>query len=431
MRPAPEIPQGFANAGPDMDATTTPDPPSRDWQNVLFGGRGMLVMLGLAGLAAWHGFDVAVFLAGTVLTLSLLARVWSRAALARLVHGRRLASRRAFPDETIECAVHLENRKLLPLAWVNASERLPAALAPSPEDLPPGLSWANGHLSVDTSLLWYQRASWRYALRCRRRGYYAVGPATVTSADIFGLFARSRRVPGVEYLAVFPRIHPLAELGLPPMSPLGEMRARNPLFHDPVRIRGLRDYTPEVPFRHIHWKASARAGRLQAKVFEPTSSTQVLVLLDATAFAGAGDARDEDGFELAVSVAASLAWHATEQRCPTGLGANTRLAGDGPSALVPVAAGLDHLADILETLARVRSPTIPFATLLDAVRPTITSGTTLAVVTGRLGAGPEATLADLNARGFPVTVFLVGDRPAGDTELVCRRVRRPADLAWA
>lgn len=411
-----------------MDATT-PESSSRDWQNLLFGGKGMLVMLGLTGLAAWNGFDVAVFLAGTVLTLSLLARVWSRAALARVVHGRRLGARRAFPDDTVECAVHLENRKLLPLVWINASERLPAALAPDPEDLPPGLSWTKGHLSVDTSLLWYQRASWRYALRCRRRGYYAIGPATVTSSDVFGLFARSRRIPGIEYLAVFPRIYPLAELGLPPMSPLGEMRAPNPLFHDPVRIRGLRDYTPEVPFRHIHWKASARAGRLQAKVFEPTSNTQVLVLLDATAFAGSGEAYDEEGFELAVSVAASLAWHAAEQRCPAGLAANTRLAGDGPSALVPIAAGLDHLSDILETLARVRPPTIPFSAFLDTVRPRIASGTTLAVVAGRLDTGTEAILAELNARGFSVTVFVIGDRPIGETELTCRRVKRAADLA--
>lgn len=411
-----------------MDATT-PESPPREWGGILFGRGGMLTMLGLAGLAAWYGFDVAVFLAGTVLTLSLLARAWSRVALARLVYGRRLAARRAFPDEAVECAVHLDNRKLLPLVWVHASERLPAALAPDPEDLPPGLSWKNGHLSVDTSLLWYQRASWRYSLRCRRRGYYAVGPATVTSADIFGLFTRSRRAPGIEYLAVFPRIYPLADLGLPPMSPLGDMRARNPLFHDPVRIRGLRDYTPEVPFRHIHWKASARAGQLQAKVFEPTSTTQVLILLDGAAFSS-GEAHDEGGFELAVSVAASLAWHVVEQQCPIGLCANTRLAGDGPSALVQPASGLDHLAEVLETLAKVRPQTIPFAKLLETIRPTIASGTTLGVVTGALSASVEATLADLHAHGFPVTVFVIGERPIGETALICRRVRRPADLAW-
>jgi len=413
-----------------MDATTTNAPP-KEWGGILFGRGGMLTMLGLAGLAAWHGFHVAVFLAGTVLTLSVLARAWSRAALARLVYARRLSARRAFPDETVDCTVHLDNRKILPLVWVHASERLPAALAPDPQDLPPGLSWSNGHLSVETSLLWYQRASWRYALRCRRRGYYAVGPATVTSADIFGLFARSRRAPGIEHLAVFPRIYPLAELGLPSMSPLGEMRASNPLFHDPVRIRGLRDYTPEVPFRHIHWKASARTGQLQAKVFEPTSTTQVMILLDGAAFTGSDGTHDEAGFELAISAAASLAWDVVEQRCPAGLCANTRLAGDGPSALVQPASGLDHLADILETLARARPQTVPFAALLEAIRPTIAAGTTLAVVTGGLRGEVEAILGDLHAQAFPVTVFLIGDAPADDTALPCRRVRRPADLTLA
>ena len=92
-----------------MDATTTESPP-KEWGGILFGRAGMLTMLGLAGLAAWYGFDVAVFLAGTGLTLSVLARAWSRAALARLVYARRLTARRAFPDETVDCTVHLDNQ---------------------------------------------------------------------------------------------------------------------------------------------------------------------------------------------------------------------------------------------------------------------------------------------------------------------------------
>jgi hypothetical protein len=68
--------------------------------------------------------------------------------------------------------------------------------------------------------------------------------------------------------------------------------------------------------------------------------------------------------------------------------------------------------------------------LLDTIRPTIASGTTLAVVTGTMSVDVEATLDDLHARGFPVTVIVVGDRPTGETTLTCRRVRRPADLTW-
>lgn len=412
-----------------MDATTA-EPQSKDWGGPLFGRKGILAMLGLAGLAAWYGLGIAVFLAGTVVSLSLLAHAWSRAALARLAYGRRLTARRAFPDDVIECAIELDNRKLLPLVWVHAAEQVPDALAPDPADLPPGITWTQGELAVDTSLLWYQRASWRYGLRCRRRGYYAFGPATVTSADVFGLFARTRKAAGIVRVAVFPHIHPLADLGLPAAAPLGEVKAPNPLFQDPVRIRGLRDYTPEVPFRHIHWKASARTGALQAKVFEPTSTTQVLVVVDAAGFV-AGETFDEAGFELALSVAASVGWHAAEEGCGVGLCTNTRLAGGGPWALIKPAAGLDHLGDVLETLARAVPRVTPFDQVLDALRPEIAAGTTLIVVAGGLRPEVEATLAELHGEGFPVSVLIVGDGPTGDTALPCRRVRRPADLALA
>lgn len=412
-----------------MDATTTDGPPPGEIGGILFGRIGMLAMLGIAGLAAWFGFGIVVFLAGTLLTLGVVARIWSRAALARLRHRRRMKTLRAFPGDPVECTVELDNRKILPLVWVNASERLPASIAPDPATLPAGIAWRAGHLSVDTSLLWYQRASWRYTLLCRRRGCYAVGPASLSSADVFGLFSRSRQGSGIEHLIVYPRIHPLADLGLPTASPLGETRARNPLFHDPIRVRGLRDYTPEVPFRHIHWKASARSDQFQAKVFEPTATMQVLLMLDATAFVGPNDRFDEEGFELAISTVASLAWHFTEQHCPVGLCANTALVGGGTSAAVPPASGLDHLADLLEALARALPVTRPFASLLDDMRPRIAAGTTLAVATG--GLTPQATslLADLHGRGFPTTVLVIGDAPIDAAGLSCRRVRRPADLA--
>ena len=44
---------------------------------------------------------------------------------------------------------------------------------------------------------------------------------------------------------------------------------------DPLRTVGVRDYHPEDSFRHLHWKATARAQQLQVRVFEPTTVTQL------------------------------------------------------------------------------------------------------------------------------------------------------------
>lgn len=415
-----------------MEPTTTGatgHEPTGAGGNLLFSRYGALGMLGLAGVAAWQGFGLPVFLAGVVLALTAVTRGWSRLALMRLDYASRLDTVRAFPGERVECRAELDNRKLLPLVWVNVSEPVADAIAPDPETLPPGMTLADGRIGVDTSLMWYQKARWSYRLECRRRGYYRLGPAEVTSSDIFGIFRRSQRADEARHLAVYPRVFDLRDLGLPSNFPLGGLRSRNPMFQDPVQVRGIRAYTPETPFRYIHWKASARTGDLQAKVFDPTCSLQVSLLLDATRFVEAAATGDDGDFELALSVAASLAWHFGLGRCPIGLFANVRLAGGGRSAVLPPASGRGQLGDVLLALAKAQPHCVSFAKLLDVARPSLASGSTLLVVTGGLDRAGERLLAELKARGFPVTVFLVGEEASAAGPFPVHRVVRPADLA--
>jgi len=432
------------------DTTATEDPPIGAGGSILFSRYGALGMLAIAGASAWQGYTLPVFLCGIILALTAVTRGWSHAALHRLTYSRHPRALRAFPGETIDCEAMLDNRKILPLVWVSVAEPLAEGIAPDAEALPPGMTYAEGKLTVETSLMWYQRARWTYALNCRRRGYYALGPVEVTSSDIFGIFRPSRQAAELEHLAVYPQVHALGDLGLPSHFPLGDLRSSNPLFHDPTRVRGLRDYTPEVPFRHIHWKASARAGHLQAKVFDPTCTLQLSLLLDATAVAKtavkkpapppefpiAGPPEDtpnddlgDNDFELALSVAASLAWHHGQRRCPVGLFANTKLADGAHSAVVKPSAG--HLAEILTALAKAEPKTVPFSTLLETVRPSLASGSTLAVITGGLDRASEARLAELRRRGFPVVLFLIGAEAPGSNLFPTHRIVRPADLAGA
>lgn len=411
------------------ETTVTDDPPLDAGGSILFSRYGALGMLAIAAAAAWQGYGLPVFLAGIILALTAVTRGWSHAALSRLDYVRRLRTAQAFPGETVECEASLDNRKILPLVWVNVSEPIAAGIAPDAAALSPGMTLTDGRLGVETSLMWYQRAKWTYSLDCRRRGYYALGPAEVTSSDIFGIFRRSRLAAELEHLAVYPRLYPLGDLGLPSSFPLGDARSSNPLFQDPSRVRGIRNYTPEIPFRHIHWKASARTGHLQAKVFDPTCTLQLSLLLDASGLAKTASEAEDNDFELALSVAASLAWHHGRRHCAVGLFANTRLVDGAHSGVVTPSSGAGHLTEILLTLAKAEAKTVPFPTLLDTMRPSLTSGSTLAVITGGLDDESESRLAELRRRGFPVTVFLIGSDGTATDRFPVHRIVRPADLS--
>ncbi|MBT3358706.1 MAG: DUF58 domain-containing protein [Rhodospirillales bacterium] len=401
-----------------MENRAPPNPSS----GVLFGWRGILAMLCVAGLAAWNDFGLPVLLSGTVAVLAIVAHAWNRIALTKLAFERTLERTRVFPGQSVDYSVRLDNRKLLPLVWINAKDRIPRGIAPTASQLPDGVVWTKGELSVSASLLWYQRASWHCRLNCRKRGYFRLGPASLTSGDIFGLFDKSRLAGGIEHVIVYPRIFPLSQLGLPSKFPLGEALSPNPAFADPTRTRGIRDYTPDVPFHHIHWKASARTQRLQTKVFEPSCALRASLFLDSSAFLGNAQEPDIEGFELAISTLASIARHLIEERHAVGLYSDTELATGEAFVAIRAASGTEHLSHMLEALAKAKAKSIPFPRLLATVRPQLTGGGTLGIVTGGLTPEAIARLTKLQRHGFPVVVFHVGDQPAPQTPFMTRTV---------
>lgn len=408
-----------------MDSVTDGRLPPKGTGGVLFSRWGILAMLSIAGLAAWHDLGLPVLLSGTIAVLALVAHGWNRVALTKLVYERTLERVRVFPGQSIEYSVRLDNRKLLPLVWVDAKDGIPRAIAPPASELPDGLSWTNGEMSVSTSLLWYQCVSWRCRLQCSKRGYFRLGPASVTSGDIFGLFNRSETAGGVEHIVVYPRIFALAHLGLPSKFPLGEAISPNPAFADPTRVRGVRDYAPDVPFRHIHWKVSARNQRLQAKVFEPSCALRASLFLDGSAFLGNAQDPDIEAFELSISTVASIARHLIDGRHSVGLHSNTRLVTGEDIIAMGAASGTEHLSRILEALAKATMQTVPFSQILDAARPHLTNGSTLGIVTGGLTPEAIARLTEMRKQGFPVVNFHVGGNPAPQTPFPTKAISSP------
>ena len=48
------------------------------------------------------------------------------------------------------------------------------------------------YLARSTHLTWYERINWPLELKAPARGYYRIGPARITTGDIFGFFPVER-----------------------------------------------------------------------------------------------------------------------------------------------------------------------------------------------------------------------------------------------
>lgn len=371
----------------------------------------LLLLLLVALLFRVEFFFTILYLLVAIRILSIL---WMRRAIRQLAGERRFVNR-AFTGDRLPVRLTIRNGGWLPLLWVEVDEALPLNLRAAPFErrvigLGPHESW-----SAD------------YALACTRRGRYALGPTTLRTGDPLGLARHDLRLGEPEEIVVYPRVVPLAALGLPTRSPLATLPAVSPLFEDPSRLRSVRAYRPGDPPRRIHWRATARTGQLTVKQYQPAIARETLICLDLSEEGYSTSRYRHDAIELAIVAAASLANHAiVREGLAVGLATQApdqalaaRGAGpdDRPNLRLPPRRERAHLVHLLETLAEVElttDPARPFAALLRRDWLELPWGGTVVAITGAPagGQGGDDALADallhLRRGGLAVALILIG-----------------------
>ena len=125
-------------------------------------------LLVLIGLVASQGLLIVV--GSLVIIIWLLTKFWNRFAFREVTHSRSLSRHRAFIGDTLDYTASLTNEKIVPLIWVDIQDTFPADLELQGASLRgTGTELTKEH-RITSSLLPYQRVSWKYSLRCDRRG---------------------------------------------------------------------------------------------------------------------------------------------------------------------------------------------------------------------------------------------------------------------
>lgn len=297
-----------------------------------------------------------------------------------------LADRQLFPDRVPKgtpAIVHLE--------LANAGRgRIPVTVALQPC----GPSMVR---VVLPALRGGERGVRAYRLPTARRGVYELGPLEVHRSDPFGLLRATRHFGEPERLWVTPAVLALAPL------PSGVTRHLEGPSSDTapagdITFHRLREYVTGDDLRMIHWKSTARTGRLMVRHNIDTSQPHTVVVLDLEPAAYPGDS-----FEEAVDVAASLVVAhgrgnaAVELRTSTG----EQVGGAGSRSVLPV---VDRLTEI--------SPDAGGELRHELLRLRHHHGATgLVVVTGTLDAAVLPGVAVLRRRFNRVAVAAVSSAP--------------------
>ena len=131
-------------------------------------------ILVFAGLVASQGLLLVV--GSLAIIVSLAARIWDKFAFERVDHQRSFSQHRAFIGDSIDYTVTLSNEKLLPLIWVDIQDTFPQGLGLPGALLRGSNTDVTKQHNITTSLLPYQKASWKYTLVCSCLLYTSPSP---------------------------------------------------------------------------------------------------------------------------------------------------------------------------------------------------------------------------------------------------------------
>ena len=172
----------------------------------------------------------------------------------------------------------------------------------------------------------------RYDLRLRRRGEYAIGPLEVEITDALGLVARTFRYETTDEILVYPAAYRLD----PPADGPGVFPDSHRRFRARDEFDGLREYERGDSLRDVHWKSTARRpdGDLLVQQYATDRRDEGVTIAVETASAGG-----------VAEATASVALYLLDRQFSVGLVT--------PDGSVSPGTGETHRRAVLEALARL------------------------------------------------------------------------------
>jgi uncharacterized protein (DUF58 family) len=325
-----------------------------------------------------------------------LSYLWVRSLAYGLRIRREMRFGWAQVGDQLEERYTLENWGGVPCLWIEIQDH---------SNLP------GYQTSIVTGIESGGRQQWRTHGVCTQRGLFTLGPTSLISSDPLGLFTLEIHDPSSATLMVTPPIVPLPQIEVAPGGRAGEGRPRPNAPERTVSSAGVREYIPGDSTRWIHWRTSARRDDLYVRLFENTPSGNWWIILDLDERVQAGDGKQATE-EHAVILAASLADRGLRNGRPVGLVAN-----GAPMAWLPPREGDGQHWEILRSLALIQPSQRPFSELLERLRPTLSSHSSLVIITANAsGDWLEGLLPYLWKGSVPSVLLLDPVSFGGDTQ---------------
>ena len=292
-----------------------------------------------------------------------------------------------------------------------------------------------GHPAKLYCLAARQLALMTYHVRALRRGYFQLGPTVVETGDLLGLHRNYRIVSQPQFVLVLPKLIALHGMNVTSRRPMGDLHVRERAMEDPTQMVGIREYRAGDSLNRIHWRATARTGKLHTRIFQPTCIQGAMLVVDM--HQQSNPERNEPfRTDLAITAAASIAHTLYLMNQPFGLISNGRDAADRVRAfqstsafsdresarqnvemransdrLCPVVLdanrGPEHFAELHRTLARLeRTDGLGIGALFTETQSRLSRQLSVVVLVQQVDDAMALAIGLLRRQGYSVTAIV-------------------------
>jgi uncharacterized protein (DUF58 family) len=386
----------------------------------------LLIILCLIGGVLDSEHDFLFHMAYVLSAVLVLSFIFAWTAVNWLRIGRQTYVLRTQVGQQFDETFHIRNTSLIPKLWIEVRDHSTLPQHKSSRVVP--LLRGRGDYK------------WRVQTPCIRRGQFSLGPITLTSGDPFGFFQFPRHISATSDIIVYPATIPLFNFASPIGALSGGNAIRRRTFEVTPNAAGIREYSPGDSLNRIHWKSTARRGKLLVKEFELDPMGDVWIFLDLSrdslveqrsVYGGADYVLGNpmrlppSTEEYGVVVAGSLVQYFIEQNRAVGFLSYTPY-----REYIAPDRGDRQLTDILEILALARSENdISLHQILALEAPQLSRGTTLIVVTSSLQTTWTSEAYVQSRRGLSVRAVMIDPTSFGKQDGNFEHARQQVDTA--
>lgn len=273
--------------------------------------------------------------------------------LRKLNYQRILSSKTVEIGEEFEITTVVENKKVLPISYLQIAERLPLALEYKLKaDVI--LSPVYQTHRITMLLMPFQRIKRTYRVFGKQRGMQRFKGVTLTAGDFLGFTTFSEDIDDCQQeIIILPKSISLGEELQPYGDYHGEISIKRWIIEDPLMITGIREYTGSDPEKNIHWPSTLKSGDLMVKKYDFTSDHSAVIVLNNECTKHPWENIDAEKVERCYSIARSIMEAFEQMGIPFALSSNVgaikHFLGKNIS---PSGYGNHHLSVMLEALGR-------------------------------------------------------------------------------